>query len=121
MEVGEKKTEGLEKVLYQLLESQTTKNMDQGNLLIMLSLINLMGLIDIINVKYGVPLQNNIPVSGGVEKDILSEKAGGGGEDFKQEGDLNAQLMGLLGKLVKNSPQNSEDPKISVSNERESP
>ena len=120
MEVGEKNYDGLDRALYQLLESDATKNMDQGNLLIMLSLINLMGLIDIINVKYGVPRQNIIPVSGDGEKDISSEKPGGG--DVTQDGNLNAQLMGLLGKLVKtSSSQNLEDIKLSGINERESP
>lgn len=122
MEVGEKKNDGLEKALYKLLESENTKNMDQGNLLVMLSLINLMGLIDIINVKYGAPPQNTIPASGAGNKDIIPEKAGGGGEDVKQEGDIKDQLMGLLGKLVNtSSPPNSEDPTISGLKERESP
>lgn len=122
MEVDEKKSDGLERTLNQLLESESTKNMDQGNLLIMLSLVNLMGLIDIINIKYGVPPQNTIPGSGAGEKDVFPENAGGGGEDIKQEGNLNAQLMGLLGKLVNtSSPQNTEDPKVSGLNEVESP
>lgn len=43
----------LESTLFQLLHTESARNMDQGNLLVMMSLVNLMGLIDIINRRMG--------------------------------------------------------------------
>ncbi len=44
---------GTEEIMFQLLAGGG-KNMEQGNLLIMLSLVNLMGIINIISHKMGV-------------------------------------------------------------------
>lgn len=44
---------GVESTLFQLLENSGAREMDQGNLLILLSLVNLMGIINIINNRLG--------------------------------------------------------------------
>ncbi len=44
---------GIEGTLFELLENSGARDMDQGNLLILLSLVNLMGIINIINSRLG--------------------------------------------------------------------
>ncbi|MCL6610427.1 MAG: hypothetical protein K6T66_02680 [Peptococcaceae bacterium] len=44
---------GIEETLFQLLENSGAGTMEQGNLLILLSLVNLMGIINIINYRIG--------------------------------------------------------------------
>ncbi|MCL6478008.1 MAG: hypothetical protein K6T65_06285 [Peptococcaceae bacterium] len=44
----------LEETLFHLLSSGGGREMDQGNLLVLLSLVNLMGIINIINFRLGI-------------------------------------------------------------------
>ncbi|MFZ5634626.1 MAG: hypothetical protein ACOY40_17500 [Bacillota bacterium] len=44
----------IEETLFQLLQSGGGRDMDQGNLLVLLSLVNLMGIINIINYRLGI-------------------------------------------------------------------
>ncbi len=47
------KRPGIEEILFELLENYGAKGMDQGSLLVLLSLVNLMGIINIINYRIG--------------------------------------------------------------------
>jgi len=62
--VGEEgvKFSGIEETFFHLLEAGGAKDMEQGNLLIMLSLVNLMGIINIINYRIG--LGKGVPAGG---------------------------------------------------------
>lgn len=44
----------VEETLFQLMQSEGAKNMGEGKLLVLLSLVNLMGIIDIINQRAGI-------------------------------------------------------------------
>lgn len=95
----------LEGTLFRLLNEDSAKSMDSGNLLVLMGLVNLMGLIDIINLK----MENKNTSS---YKDIssLEEKAveifkG----DKKQEKPIDtANLMDMLNQFLKPKSQAKE-------------
>lgn len=95
----------LESTLFQLLQTDSARNMDQGNLLVMMSLVNLMGLIDIINRRMGgkdLESLESAPVSG-------AGPAPGGGKGVPP---LNpAAIMGMLNQFMGGQAQtNSVQP-----------
>lgn len=57
----------IEETLFQLLRAGGQGNMEQGNLLILLSLVNLMGLINIINYRIGIKKGHEDLSTGGPE------------------------------------------------------
>ncbi|GBF32829.1 hypothetical protein DCCM_1025 [Desulfocucumis palustris] len=93
----------LEKTLFQLLQNDSVKNMDTGNLLVLISLVNLMGLVDIINRRTGGEQmtaaegehRGNVP-------DNQAKEEGGGGAALNP-----AALMGMLNQMMKPRPRAS--------------
>lgn len=61
---------GIEETLFQLLERGGAGGMDQGNLLILLSLVNLMGIVNTINYRMGnhKPVPERVPETAAGEK-----------------------------------------------------
>ncbi|HAP94036.1 MAG TPA: hypothetical protein DCM26_05370 [Desulfotomaculum sp.] len=48
---GEQRVSGLEKTLFSLLERSSGPGMDQGSLLILVSLLNLMGIVNLLTQR----------------------------------------------------------------------
>lgn len=85
----------VEETLFRLLQNGGAGSMDQGSLLVLMSLVNLMGIIDIINYRIGL---KKAPVSG-----AAAQPAGGpggfrpGGPDTKGPPLDPAALFSALG------------------------
>lgn len=92
----------LEKTLFQLLQNDSVKNMDTGNLLVLMSLINLMGLVDIINRRTGT--EQGVAATGDIHRgnarDDATREEGGGGAALNP-----AALMGILNQMMKPRPR----------------
>lgn len=111
------KQAGIEETLFQLLQAGGGREMEQGNLLILLSLVNLMGIISIINHRMGIRAMAEpdpavsrpeaVQADGGP-----GEAAGGGAPSFDPSSLLSmlggkggpgvspGQLAGLLNRLM---------------------
>ncbi|MFZ5650606.1 MAG: hypothetical protein ACOY4I_07105 [Bacillota bacterium] len=105
---------GMEETLFALLRAGGAGNMEQGNLLILLSLVNLMGIVNIISHRAGIksfPLEmKNIPEGDGAQVVVSPENNPGmrgpvdpsallsilGGKGGPNPG----QLAGLLSRLM---------------------
>ncbi len=99
----EAKYASIEETLFQLLQTTGARDMDQGGLLVLISLVNMMGIINIINYRAGIKQSENIgktdlrPAAAGPPLDpasllaAMGEKGGAG---------LNPQLAGLLSRFM---------------------
>lgn len=95
---------GMEETLFALLRAGGSVNMEQGNLLILLSLVNLMGIINIISHRAGIkslpleiksiPEENNPGMRGPVDPSALLSILGGKG------GTGPGHLAGLLSRFM---------------------
>lgn len=96
---------GIEETLFQLLQAGGGRDMDQGNLLILLSLVNLMGIINIINHRMGVRTALDSDPAGGSRESsralpfdpahLLSMLGGKDGSGVNP-----GQLAGLLSRIM---------------------
>ena len=94
---------GLEKTLFQLLQGDAVKAMDTGSLLVLISLINLMGLIDIINLRVGLQgdMQNE-------ENNLTLENAMNHEKNTGRSSLDPAALMGVINQFIKPQPRADE-------------
>jgi hypothetical protein len=97
----------LENTLFQLLQTDSARTMGSGNLLVMMSLVNLMGLIDIINRRLGEGTGKEMPEAAsapGAAREGAGAEAGGGNALDP------SALMGMLNHLMKNRPRAAGGP-----------
>lgn len=71
----------IEETLFQLLQTGGARSMDQGSLLVLLSLVNLMGIIDIINFRLGIKKNSDFPDITAQAGNEPPEGAGGAGAE----------------------------------------
>ncbi len=98
----------LENTLFQLLQTESARTMGSGNLLVMMSLVNLMGLIDIINRRLGEETGKEMPEAAtapGAAREAAVGEGGGGGNALDP-----SALMGMLNHLMKNRPRAAGEP-----------
>ena len=100
----------LENTLFQLLQTESARTMGSGNLLVMMSLVNLMGLIDIINRRLGEGTGKEMPEAAsapGAAREAAGGEGGGGGGGNALDP---SALMGMLNHLMKNRPRAAGGP-----------
>lgn len=92
----EAKYTGMEETLFKLLKDGGARGMEQGNLLVLLSLVNLMGIVNIISHRAGIKGTDFSTADGGAEgarPEVI--RSGGKGPPF----DPSALLGMLEGKV----------------------
>lgn len=97
----------LENTLFQLLQTDSARTMGPGNLLVMMSLVNLMGLIDIINRRMGEGTGKEMPEAASAPG---AAREGAGGEGGGGNALDPSALMGMLNHLMKNRPRAAGGP-----------
>lgn len=106
---------GLESTLYSLIEMESKHGIEQGNMLIMISLVNLMGLVNLLGHRMGVQMAVPPVTLDAGEKERVTANAGNkrAGEDAagKEGPGLNPQhLANMLGALLGPPPGGPRPP-----------